>query len=658
MVFVPRIQRLLSVLLACALMAVSGFGGATSAFAASRHQSAQSSLLSISGVQVSPDGSGLVLEANRAFTGVETRNFTVLKLPSPYRIVLDIPNARLSGGQNVFRVNQNGVDRVELSDTQSPFYSSVRATIYVDNNQTLARLTPEFEGKALKVLGLAPASLSPAQIASTSFVTKPAVQAGKVVQPLPPVAKPGVKLSSQPPVLATLPPKPETQTPAVQPTILDTPVPAGTAIIESVQVRDNKLFIQSVAGTTLRIKKRFTLNDPSRLVVELEGAVLRSRQLLEPISTRLPEMRQVRVGQFDENTVRIVIESSDPDQLEAIYNGGEKNLLALTPDSGTSITKLSVNTQLGEVQSIDLRREGGNTILRLAASTPIVHRFLKKDDRLVLDLLNQAAHPTNINFDARQYPEIEKMRLEPLTEGQPNSKLAIQLVQADTRIIPSISDDGKVLELQISADRIAKSTGAFPNLAGLAAAGKAPFPARIVVDAGHGGKDFGAMRGGVNEKDLNLSLALMVRDALEAKGFKVFMTRSTDEFLPLPKITAITNQIRPDLFISIHHNASVNAAANGIETYYYTPQSIALARSVHNREINTVSARDGGVKKAMFYVIHHTNVPAILCEVGYVSNPNELAALQTYERKSKTARSIADGVVDYLKTRVSANAAK
>jgi N-acetylmuramoyl-L-alanine amidase len=100
----------------------------------------------------------------------------------------------------------------------------------------------------------------------------------------------------------------------------------------------------------------------------------------------------------------------------------------------------------------------------------------------------------------------------------------------------------------------------------------------------------------------------------------------------------------------------VNVATHGVETYFYTPQSIPLAKKVHAREIAAVRERDGGVKQARFYVIHHTDVPAILCEVGYVSNPGELSTLQSAERKSRTAQSIADGVVDYLQTRVSASA--
>ncbi|HEY9746310.1 MAG TPA: N-acetylmuramoyl-L-alanine amidase, partial [Oculatellaceae cyanobacterium] len=336
-----------------------------------------------------------------------------------------------------------------------------------------------------------------------------------------------------------------------------------------------------------------------------------------------------------------------PERYEAIYTGSDHSLLTICPYSTNAITKLSANTRIGRVESIDLSRQNGTTVLRLEASAPIVHRFVKKDDRVVLDLLNATANPTPITVDSSKYPEVARMHLEPLMQGQPNSKLAITLASPNVRVTPSISENGKVLELTL-----AQEAGSIA----LGAAGNAPFPARVVLDAGHGGKDLGANRDGVNEKDLNLTLAHMVREALEAKGIKVYMTRSTDVFLPLPEITAITNRIKPDLFISIHHNASVNPALHGIETYYYTPQSLALAKRVHARKINAVQAKDGGVKRAMFYVIHHTNVPAILCEVGYISNPDERNALQTYERRIKTARAIADGVVDYLKASVSAQA--
>ena len=681
MVCSPRIKRILGANFVALLLFCGGFSTenvwAKSAHAVSADQ------LGIVSVRLNPDGTGLMFGADRAFTGNETRNLSLLRLPSPYRVVIDIPNAHLATGQTVFPVNHNGIERIELSDSSSPFYSAVRAVVYVTDHQTLSRLNPDFEGNTLRLEGLPTLALNPAQLASTSFVNQspvpmpaatavaPAHKRGAkrahAVQPLPPVTKPMLEMAvvKQPPVppaqQISRPPAPPAERPAaatLAQTVLGAAPAAGVSVVDDVAFRDNKLFIHAVNGSELHVKNRFVLTAPSRLVLDIDNAVLASKALMAPIAGNGPEMQQIRVGQFDEKTVRLVIQSTMPEQFEAIYSGGEKNLLAITPYDSTSITKLSANTRLGEIQSIDLKRENGSTILRLTASAPIVHRFIKKDDRIVLDLLNEASHPTPIGFDQKQYPEIDKMRLEPLTEGQPNSKLSIKLSSAGMRVVPTISDDGKVMELLIVNENPGSGNPAtaLSNLIGLGTAGKAPFAARIVVDAGHGGKDMGANRNGVNEKDLNLSLALMLRDALVDKGFKVYMTRSTDVFLPLPQITAITNQVHPDLFISIHHNASVNPALAGIETYYFTPQSVPLARRVHAREINAVGVRDGGVKQARFYVIHHTDVPAILCEVGYVSNPSELDDLQSMDRKLKTARSIADGVVDYLKTRVSAKA--
>lgn len=645
----PLQKRILCAL--SAILLVFGTGSPTLAKSGTSVQ--QQVQLGITGVRVGQDGSSLSFDTNRPFSEQETRYLSVVKFPAPYRLMVEIPHARLMTGRTTYPINRNGIDHVELSDSHSPFYNSVRALIFVDDSQVLAKLTPSFEGNTLKITGLPVQKTELAQ-QSLPVSEKPAQPLGKA-QPLPPVAKPfpsiAVSAASQP-VKATPLPVPDTPVAASpvnqQQTILSKPVPAGTNIIEEAYLQDDRLIIKGQPGSKLRVKNRFLLTEPNRLVLDLENSVLRSKTLMNPMEPQASnEVRQIRLGQFDESTVRIVIEGLSPERYEAIYTGSDHSLLTICPYSTNAITKLSANTRIGRVESIDLSRQNGTTVLRLEASAPIVHRFVKKDDRVVLDLLNATANPTPITVDSSKYPEVARMHLEPLMQGQPNSKLAITLASPNVRVTPSISENGKVLELTL-----AQEAGSIA----LGAAGNAPFPARVVLDAGHGGKDLGANRDGVNEKDLNLTLAHMVREALEAKGIKVYMTRSTDVFLPLPEITAITNRIKPDLFISIHHNASVNPALHGIETYYYTPQSLALAKRVHARKINAVQAKDGGVKRAMFYVIHHTNVPAILCEVGYISNPDERNALQTYERRIKTARAIADGVVDYLKASVSAQA--
>lgn len=670
-------------------------------------------------IHLTPDGKALLLESDTPLREREARGMTVLRFPQPNRVLVDIPNARLSTPKpSDIPVHRNGIDRIELTEISGDFYNAVRAIIYVNDANTLSRLTPTLSGNLLRLtedaiatmtgpstvlpgasakpLSLRPIGLSPVPSSPVSANASGQTTLGRArseARPLPPMATPLPVLrplktasfpsaNSQNPVSGT-PGSFGTDYQPVNPlaptgplSILGTPLEPGTSVIESVSFRDGRLTIQAHAGTKLHIKNRLLLKDPSRLVLDLDNAVLASRALLGTVTGDSGNrMRQVRVGQFDEKTVRLVIETPMPSGFEPVFNReGEANTLALVPVdtmAQTSALGMLARTRAGEVESIDLKREQGGTLLRLSASTPIAHRIQKKGDRVILDLLNEAAHTTAIDVDRRQYPELDKMRIEALEDRDASSKLSIMLADRNTRVLPTLSDGGKVLELLLLSNEgpnavpdrfsaLSSSTGDLPvpadNVAVFAPAGPAPFPARIVVDAGHGGKDMGANRQGVNEKDLNLSLALMLKDALTAKGFKVYMTRSTDIFLPLPQITAITNQVHPDLFISIHHNASVNTAQHGIETYYYTPQSIPLARKVHQREIGSLGIRDGGVKHARFYVIHHTDVPAILCEVGYVSNPDELDDLQTQERKLNTARSIADGVVDYLKTRVSARA--
>jgi hypothetical protein len=460
MVCSPWVKRAVSGYIAALLLFCGGVAtNSDTAWAGSKGYAVQHNAdrLSITAVRINPEGNGLTFSADRPFSGNETRNFSVLRLPSPYRLLIDIPNAYLSTGQKVFPINQHGIDRVELSDNSSPFYSSVRAIVYVNDGYVLGRLNPAFEGNSLKLELPQAVAMRPDQLAATSFAPKaaPVPEKTKIsvkpIKPLPPVAShaPGLSTAKQAPV----PPvqqsaSKEVEKPAVAQqgpqTVLGTPAPAGVSVVEEVSLRDNQLNIRALPGAELKVKNRFTLTAPSRLVLDIENAVLSSRALMTPMSGNSEDLKQIRVGQFDENTVRIVIETAIPEQFEAIYSGGERNLLAISPYSHTSITKLSSNTKLGEVQSIDLKRENNGTILRITASTPIVHRFLKKDDRITLDLLNEASHPTAIGFDQKQYPEIAKMRLEPLTEGQPNSKLSIHLANSNMRVVPTVSDDGKV----------------------------------------------------------------------------------------------------------------------------------------------------------------------------------------------------------------------
>ncbi len=220
---------------------------------------------------------------------------------------------------------------------------------------------------------------------------------------------------------------------------------------------------------------------------------------------------------------------------------------------------------------------------------------------------------------------------------------------------------------------------------------------RIVIDAGHGGKDTGAICcGNKIEKFIVFSIASKLKKKLEAKGFKVYMTRDDDSFVKLPKRTEFANSKKADIFISIHANAAPSKKTRdifkGIEVYYLSPaktqrakdaaekenavmfegkdfytkneylsllnrekivESHKLGLDVSNEMLKNVrshfgSVLNGGVKPANFWVLVGAQMPAILIETGYITHPKEGENLMNNYYKELLAKGIADGIELYL----------
>ena len=174
---------------------------------------------------------------------------------------------------------------------------------------------------------------------------------------------------------------------------------------------------------------------------------------------------------------------------------------------------------------------------------------------------------------------------------------------------------------------------------------------RVFVDAGHGGKDSGAVGFGILEKNLTLAIALKTELALKAKGVDVVMSRNTDKFLELSEISSLGNSSGADVFTSIHINSVANApSANGIETYYYSGKtdSQKLANDVQNNLIKSTGANNRKVKTANFHVIREVKIPSILVECGFISNYNEATLMNTSSYQQLLAQGIANGIYEYL----------
>jgi N-acetylmuramoyl-L-alanine amidase len=194
----------------------------------------------------------------------------------------------------------------------------------------------------------------------------------------------------------------------------------------------------------------------------------------------------------------------------------------------------------------------------------------------------------------------------------------------------------------------------------------------IILDPGHGGHDNGAASLFGNEKNYALDVALRTRDLLRAAGFQVYMTRSTDRFVPLEERAAFAGRFPNALFISIHFNSSGNEAT-GVETFTLAPrgvpsmaadgpalsdfvpcpgngrdaENIALACATHATLVYNSAMFDRGIKRARFVVLRDSITPGVLIEGGFLSNPNDARRIATTAYRQQMAGSILQAVENY-----------
>jgi N-acetylmuramoyl-L-alanine amidase len=195
----------------------------------------------------------------------------------------------------------------------------------------------------------------------------------------------------------------------------------------------------------------------------------------------------------------------------------------------------------------------------------------------------------------------------------------------------------------------------------------------IVLDAGHGGHDSGAVGPLGREKQYTLDVALRARALLLRAGYQVKMTRVSDVFVPLEERASFANSFRNALFISIHFNKSESSGGTGVETYALAPrgvpsmdeaslrysdfkqnpgnacdpQNIALAAAVHSSLVKNLRVFDRGIKRARFVVIKSIRIPGVLIEGGFVSNPYDARLIASADYRQRIAQSILEAVQAY-----------
>ena len=167
----------------------------------------------------------------------------------------------------------------------------------------------------------------------------------------------------------------------------------------------------------------------------------------------------------------------------------------------------------------------------------------------------------------------------------------------------------------------------------------------VVIDAGHGGFDRGGGPGQlIPEKPYTLDTALRLQKELSRRGFRTVMTRTEDVFVPLPERVAIANSYRNAIFISIHYNSAPRSGAHGYETYYYRSDSFGLASRLHQAQLATLNTDDRHVRRRPFFVLRRPSIPAVLCEGGFLTNPEESRTVLDGAYRQRWAENIADAL--------------
>src|SRR5881398_3201555 len=167
----------------------------------------------------------------------------------------------------------------------------------------------------------------------------------------------------------------------------------------------------------------------------------------------------------------------------------------------------------------------------------------------------------------------------------------------------------------------------------------------VVIDAGHGGFDRGGIPGQkIPEKEMTLDVAQRLKSVLTANGYRVVMTRESDVFVPLGTRVAIANSYRNAIFVCIHFNSAKRAGADGIETYFYSRDSLPLASAVHYFVAGGAPSPNRGVRRRGYYVLRKTGIPAVLVECGFLTNPTEGAYAESTSYRQKLATEIAAGI--------------
>lgn len=460
----------------------------------------------------------------------------------------------------------------------------------------------------------------------------------------------------------------------------------GTAQIERVLPTGDGFFVRTSGGKPSGV--RVSRSSKEIINVDVSGARLSPNLPRNEFPMNRFGVKGVEFKQLNSTTARIVlrVNQNSPNWRASVSSFGGVVLLPNGAVSNSpvisnpnppvnrpisspppSVSVNTSNTSLAQIKSVELDNNGKELVVKANKSlsgstsgwdkTTAMYRILIPNARLASSVKGPDFKPNS---------SVLRVRM----RQQDANTVAIYILPASRVNFGRLNVRGDKLSLPLQRTTAVRPPVVLPPIPQPnPVAGKKPAPVTskpkpnpirkpaptgkivVMIDPGHGGKDPGAIGiGGLREKDVILPISKKVAEILRKNGVNAVLTRNTDYFVSLKGRVVMAERRDADLFVSIHANSMglSRPDINGLEMYYYNSGK-RLADAVRKGITRKVKIRDRGTRRARFYVLRKTSMPAILVETGYVTGREDAVKLKQGWFRNQMAEGIADGILRYLK---------
>ena len=474
--------------------------------------------------------------------------------------------------------------------------------------------------------------------------------------------------------------------------LLAPPVEAARLQFWRFEARENRLLFTTDGGVQPRAQLIF---NPTRIIVDLPGTTLGSATVSQAVGGRI---REVRVGQFNADTTRLVIELSpgytvDPQRVQVRGETSRQWIVQLpTPERGSAppsspssaspnsagnqVTTGSGTRAATQIDGIVATPDG--FFVRTSGGVPEIEVQRSRDRAINRQIIIDAQNTTvSSDLSPQALPNhrysVKRWQVTQLQTSPPVARIILNLGDHSPDWRATTSSFGGIVILPVDISISQVSDIGDPGSARASAITPPPqqTPARsrtqsprvtpsrrvngrvvVVIDPGHGGADPGAVGiGGLQEKGIVLEISHQVASRLEEQGIQAVLTRRDDREIDLDPRIQIAENVNADLFISIHANA-VNLSrpdVNGLESYYYSDVGHRLAETIHTTILGSLDAPDRGIRQSRFYLLRHTTMPAVLIETGFLTGAQDAPNLANPAWRRRMADAIAAGISQYVR---------